>query len=474
MSSGAERVERRLAAIFAADVAGYSRLMGQDETGTMRTLTAHLAIIDDLISQHGGRIANTAGDSVLAEFPSVVDAVECAVAVQEKLGEANAGAPEDKAFRFRIGVHVGDVMVRGGDLLGDGVNVAARVQALAEPGGIWLSEDAYRQVAGKIDHRFEDRGHRRIKNIPTPLGVYSFSRVATRMGAGARPVQEVRYCRTPDGVRLAWAKSGSGPPLVKAASWLNHLHHDWESPIFEHLFASLGEHRTLYRYDARGNGLSDREVDELSLDAFVSDLGTVVEAAALDRFPLFGLSQGCAVSIAYAVRHPERVSRLILLSGFAQGDILRSAKEREARLALAALARVGWDAKDPYFREMFAARLFPDTSKEQMRLYAEQQRDTISGETAARFLEAVGRFDVRDLLAEVRIPTLVLQVEGDSVTPLHIGRALASGIPGARFVLLPGRNHVPANGDPAAEQFSREVKLFLAADRSPARDDSLE
>src|SRR5215203_6961039 len=137
MSSGTERVERKLAAIFCADVADYSRLMHADEAGTMRTLMAHRAIMDGLIAQHGGRIANTAGDSVLAEFPSVVDAVECAVAVQEKLAEANSGLADDGALRFRIGVHVGDVMVRGGDLLGDGVNVAARVQALAEPGGLW-------------------------------------------------------------------------------------------------------------------------------------------------------------------------------------------------------------------------------------------------------------------------------------------------------------------------------------------------
>src|ERR671920_1986377 len=140
MSSGTERVERKLAAIFCADVADYSRLMHADEIGTLRNLTAHRAIMDGLIAQHGGRIANTAGDSVLAEFPSVVDAVQCAVAVQEKLGEANSGAAEDRALRFRIGIHVGDVAVRGGDLLGDGVNVAARVQSLAEAGRVWLSE----------------------------------------------------------------------------------------------------------------------------------------------------------------------------------------------------------------------------------------------------------------------------------------------------------------------------------------------
>jgi adenylate cyclase len=175
MSSGTERIERKLAAIFCADVADYSRLMHADEIGTLRTLEAHRAIMDGLIARNGGRIANTAGDSVLAEFPSVVDAVECAVAVQETLGEANAGAPEEKALRFRIGVHVGDVMVRGGDLLGDGVNVAARVQSLAEPGGVSISGRAHDEVEHKIDRSFEDKGEQQVKNIARPVRVYALT-----------------------------------------------------------------------------------------------------------------------------------------------------------------------------------------------------------------------------------------------------------------------------------------------------------
>ena len=168
-------MERKLAAIFCADVADYSRLMHADEVQTLRTLTAHRAIMDGLIAQHGGRIANTAGDSVLAEFPSVVDAIECAVAVQEKLGEANAGVPDDKALRFRIGVHVGDVMVRGGDLLGNGVNVAARIQALAEPGGVWISGRVHEEVEGKVRVGFEDRGEQQVRNIARPLRLYALT-----------------------------------------------------------------------------------------------------------------------------------------------------------------------------------------------------------------------------------------------------------------------------------------------------------
>jgi adenylate cyclase len=170
-----QRVERRLAAIFAADVAGYSRLMSQDEAGTLRALAAAREIMDGLIAEHGGRIANTAGDSVLAEFPSAVDAVQCAVAVQERLAGSNAGAGEDSRLQFRIGVHVGDVVVRGTDLLGDGVNIAARLEALAEPGGICISDAAHRHVRKALAHAYADLGEQHVKNIDEPVRVFALT-----------------------------------------------------------------------------------------------------------------------------------------------------------------------------------------------------------------------------------------------------------------------------------------------------------
>ena len=163
MPESDQPIERKLAAIFAADVAGYSRLMGQDEIGTLRRLAAHREIMDRLIGEHRGRIANTAGDSVLAEFPSVVDAVQCAVEVQEALAEVNQGVPEDRRMTFRIGVHMGDVMIRGGDLLGDGVNVAARLQALAHPGGVCLSGEAHQYARKVLPFAYEDLGHQTVR-----------------------------------------------------------------------------------------------------------------------------------------------------------------------------------------------------------------------------------------------------------------------------------------------------------------------
>jgi pimeloyl-ACP methyl ester carboxylesterase len=277
----------------------------------------------------------------------------------------------------------------------------------------------------------------------------------------AQPKQETRYCRSSDGVRLAWAKVGSGPPLLKAANWMNHLEYDWSSPVWRHLFEGFARERTLIRYDARGNGLSDWEVPAVSLEAFVRDLETVVDAAGLERFPLLGISQGAALSVAYAVLHPERVSHLILYGGFALGPRKRSALEREKRDAFTTLVRVGWEAEDPTVRDIFASQLMPDATQEQRRMYAEQQRTTTSGECAARYLQAVGDFDVRDLLPRVQTPTLAMHSRGDLICPLSAGREMAAGIPGARFVVFPGRNHCLIEGEPAAERFWEEVELFL-------------
>jgi adenylate cyclase len=169
----AERVERRLAAILAADVAGYSRLMGADEVGTAQALREHREAADPLIAQHGGRIVKTTGDGVLIEFGSVVGAVECALGLQRLAEERNAGTPAERHIEWRIGIHIGDVLIEGEDILGDGVNIAARLEGIAEPGGICISEDAFRQVRGKVEVEFADLGEQSLKNIARPLRVYS-------------------------------------------------------------------------------------------------------------------------------------------------------------------------------------------------------------------------------------------------------------------------------------------------------------
>jgi len=273
--------------------------------------------------------------------------------------------------------------------------------------------------------------------------------------------QKIDYCRTSEGVRLAYATAGSGPPLVKAANWLNHLEYDWESPVWQHVVHGLAQRHTLIRYDARGNGMSDWDVEGLSLEAWVSDLETVVDAVGVERFPLLGASQGCAVSIAYAVRHPERVSHLILYGGFALGEARRSPEKKQLHAAMATLMRHGWGSDNPAFRQMFTAQFMPGATADQAAFFNELQRRTTSPDCAARNFEADGQIDVSDLLGKVTMPTLVMHARGDARVPVESGRSLAAGIPGARFVALEGQNHLFLEHEAARDRFFEEIDLFL-------------
>jgi pimeloyl-ACP methyl ester carboxylesterase len=263
-------------------------------------------------------------------------------------------------------------------------------------------------------------------------------------------------------VRIAYAEVGTGPPLVKAANWLNHLEYDWESPIWSPLLHELAAAHRLIRYDARGNGLSDWEVDDISFEAFVRDLESVVEATGIQRFALLGISQGCAVSIAYAVRHPERVSHLVLYGGFARGKRKRgSPQDIEQADAVLTLIRQGWGQENPAFRQIFTSLFIPGATAEQVQWFNELQQRTTSPENAARIRRAVDDIDVTDLLARVAVPTLVLHCRSDAGQPFEEGRTLAAGIRGARFVALEGHNHVILEGDPGWRRFLDEVKSFL-------------
>ena len=242
---------------------------------------------------------------------------------------------------------------------------------------------------------------------------------------------------------------------------MNHLEYDWESPIWGHVFRGLSREHTLIRYDARGNGMSDWDVDRLSLDAWVTDLETVVDAVGIERFPVLGISQGGPVAVAYSVRHPERVSHIILYGTFALGGKKRAPAEKEMRDAMTTLMRIGWGADNPSFRQMFTARFIPGATQEQGDYFNELQLKTTSPENAARYFDVVGDFDVTGLLPKVKAPALVMHVRGDAMCPFEAGRQLAAGIPSAHFVALPGRNHLFLEHEPASDRFFEEINLFL-------------
>lgn len=323
---------------------------------------------------------------------------------------------------------------------------------------------AARQAVG------DDGSSQRVIRTVHGLGFRVVADVVERGGATPREVrpfeQRIRFCTASDGVRIAYATSGAGPVLVKPANWLTHVEHDWDSPVWRHWLRELSREHTLVRYDERGCGLSDHDVPDLSFDAWVRDLETVVDALGLERFPLLALSQGCAVAIAYAARHPERVSRLVLYGGYAQGAVARArtAKEREEAELVMRQMPLGWGQDNPAFRLFFAARFLPEGTPEQTRWFSELQRITTSPEIAVRLRSTAADIDVTKLATQVRVPTLVLHATGDAVVPFDQGRLLAALVPDARFVSLDGRNHVLLDGEPAWKRFTDEVSRFLRGD----------
>jgi DNA-binding winged helix-turn-helix (wHTH) protein/pimeloyl-ACP methyl ester carboxylesterase len=287
-------------------------------------------------------------------------------------------------------------------------------------------------------------------------------RTTAAVASAAKGRQEIRYCTTSDGVRLAYATSGSGPPLVKASNWLTHLDFEWGSPIWRHWYSALSLHHCLVRYDERGNGMSQRGVADVSFDTWVRDLETIVDAAGLDRFPLLGISRGGSIAVAYAVKHPERVTQLVLHGAFALGlKHIGTPEQIEGRRALVSLVRLGWGLNNPAFCKTFTCRYIPDATPEHEEWFDQLQRVSTSPENAARLMELADSIDIRSLLKQVNTPTLVVHCDRDQAVPVEGGRMLAATIQGARYVSLPSANHLMLETEPAWPLFLDELGLFL-------------
>lgn len=274
--------------------------------------------------------------------------------------------------------------------------------------------------------------------------------------------QQIRFCTSSDGTRIAYAGVGQGPPLVRVLGWLTHLEVEWENHLWRTFIQVLSQHFLFVRFDGRGMGLSDRQVSDYSLEAHVRDLEAVVDAMGLERFALDGISQGGPTAITYAVRHPERVSHLILYGSFARmGWLLDTEEDRRQAKVMSTLVRQGWGSDAPELRQFFTSLFMPDADIDAIRAFSELQRVSGSADNAASLLTAMLDIDVRPLLPRVTAPTLVIHQRGDTAIPFESGRELATGIPGARFLPLDGRNHSLLPTEPAAAVMGKAIYDFL-------------
>ncbi len=458
--------QRRLATILSIDVVGYSRMMQGQASKLLAALNAIFrSVVRPEVEAAGGRIVKLLGDGAVIEFSSARGALTCAHAIQAHMRDPKQPYDYDEVIALRIGLHAGDVLADGDDIFGDGVNIAARLQAESEAGGVLLSKTVADLAGGDLPVRLRAEGRRSLKNISSPIETLSIDfsdRAVARSRADKAKSIEVRYCTSTDGQRLAWSSVGSGPPIVKAPSWISHLELDWRNPGMRHWFDSLSEsHRFIY-FDARGNGLSDWDLKSISFDQIVDDLGRVFDAAEIERAPILAISQGCPISIAFAAHAPERVSAIIMMGGFPQGRARRkSEKDLKRAAAMRAMMAAGWDDDHPSLRDLFAEIIVPLASNEDRRLYAEDMREMISPENLGRYREVLDDLDVTALLPKVQTPCLVMHCKGDRMHPIEQGRMMAAGIPDAKFIAYDSDNHNLSENDPCWPLAEREMHTFL-------------
>lgn len=495
--------QRQLLAIMFTDVVGYTALTERDEAAAVRVREQHHELVHTLVHQFDGEVVDTTGDESLSVFPSALRAVDCALAMQGAL----ANYPD---LRVRIGIHLGDVLRHDGDIVGEGVNVAARVRPLAEPGGIAISAPVYQMVRTRPHVVAQSLGSQTFKNVGEPVEVFALAPgapepaeprrrsrrwIGAALGAlvllalavglyaparaevgawvffnlpsfvlGETIEQEIGFARNPnDNVRVAYALTGEGPVIVSFLGWATHLQDGIGSTMYDAggLVPLSSRRNLLVRFDGRGFGLSDRDVTDFSLDAAVGDLAAVIDQLGVEQVALYTFSSGGPTAIAYTARHPERVSRLVLAATFASTS-WASDERRQF------FARMYEMRADPWQESVIANAmvdvLAPDADAVSRRIFREFMLRSGDGVALASFFHDLFQRDVEDLARQISVPTLVIHGEDDQVIPVEASRRLASLIPGARLELIDGGHR---EGCGLTPETRTRILDFLNGESSP-------
>ena len=462
-------LDRKLLALVAADMVGFSRLIESNEIQILQRQKQHLIkVIEPSINKYKGNIIKTTGDGFIATFESSVNAVECSIQIQSEINNMERIYNKNERIWYRFGINVGDVVIDNGDVFGNTVNIASRLETIADPGGISITHDIFQNIKSLNITNVEYIGNQHLKNISQKIEVYKIIVADNKDDISSTPEsfteidQEIRYCCSKDSTIIAYAKVGNGPPILKAPNFMSSLEHDWRSPIWTHMYRFLAEKNTLVRFDQRGNGSSDLDPLDITFDSFVDDVDAVVNDAKINKFPILGVSQGCAVSIAYAIKNPNKVSHLILFGGFARGKGQRNDPSYEAKSKMEqTMILSGWEDENPAFRQFFATSMIPEGNKEQMDSFNKIMKITTSAKNAARISMVNDQINVTEMLSKLEIPTIIFHCTEDARVPISEGKFLAANIKNSKFVTIKSKNHILLENEEGWDVFKKEVSDFL-------------
>ena len=466
--------QTKLAVILHCDIVGSTALVTKDERLAHERIRDAFNRLSEIISAHGGTTHEIRGDALLAEFERASDAVTAALAFQYSNSAFNQNLNDDVKPDARIGIALGEVVIADSTLTGTGVVLAQRLEQLAGAANVVIQGAVKEAIPHRLPFEYEFLGERSLKGFDEPVRTFTVKLIegesisppkapkTSVSEIGLADQSPVQYCSSPDGISIAHAKVGEGYPLVFTGSWMTHLEEDWNNPGWRPYLSQLAKDFTIIRYDQRGNGMSDWENVDISFNKMVEDLEAVIDCYQFEKIAIFGASQAAAVSIAYSLKYPERVSKLVLFGGYPRGRCRRDNPESAAESeALVTLIRQSWGRDNPLIRQTMTSLFMPDATQEEASWFNEFQKTCGPAENIARFREIFDDIDIANLLGDVSVPTLVVHCVGDSVAPLSEGKLLASRIPGAKFVTLNSRSHMIFESDPEFPRLLSSVRDFL-------------